>query len=293
MSIVRSWWVGDGDMFNIIHDNLTYTTIDCCMDEENRETIVAILRAQSSGSTTISRFISTHPDDDHIRGLEYLNTQLPISNFYCVNNEAMKPDEAEDFIKYCKLRNGDKAFWLFRGCSRKWLNESGDGRNGSGINILWPVVNNPDYEEELRAAKEGTRYNNISPIIKYKFSDDVSTVWMGDLQTPFMEKIISEVAFGPTPILFAPHHGRDRVPDEWLNDMKPKVIILGVAPSTELYYYKGCNMITQNSAGHITIECLTKKAMFYVTNRNYSVDFLNNEYAPDNMYGKYIGSLLL
>jgi beta-lactamase superfamily II metal-dependent hydrolase len=36
------------------------------------------------------RFISTHPDEDHIKGLLYLDTNLPITNFYCVKNAAVK-----------------------------------------------------------------------------------------------------------------------------------------------------------------------------------------------------------
>lgn len=293
MSIVRSLSVGEGDMFYIIHNNDTFSIIDCCMEEVYQEMITGVLKAEASKSV-VSRFISTHPDDDHIRGLTYLNKEFPIRNFYCVKNEATKPDESDDFDEYCKLRDDtQKAFCIYQGCSRAWLNEKNEERSGSGINVLWPVVEDKDYKEELNEAKKGTRWNNISPIIKYSVAEGVTIIWMGDLLAPFMEKIQDKVSFGPADILFAPHHGRDKVPDKWLAEMKPKVIILGVAPSTELVYYKGYNMITQNSADHITIDCLQKKSMFYVTAKEYSVAFLTNEHAPDSIYGRYIGSLVL
>ena len=80
MSIIKSLSVGNGDMFYIKHDTDNFSIIDCCMDEDNKESIVEELKIQSSGKEII-RFISTHPDDDHIRGLEHLNQEMKILNF--------------------------------------------------------------------------------------------------------------------------------------------------------------------------------------------------------------------
>ena len=38
----------------------------------------------------VKRFISTHPDDDHIRGITKLFDKVDILNFYCVKNQAIK-----------------------------------------------------------------------------------------------------------------------------------------------------------------------------------------------------------
>ena len=39
MSVVKSFSVGDGDMFYIDHNSDNFTTIDCCYsDEDNKET---------------------------------------------------------------------------------------------------------------------------------------------------------------------------------------------------------------------------------------------------------------
>ena len=72
MSIIKSFSVGSGDMFYIKHNVDSFSVIDCCMNEEDRRGIVEELKYQSKDKT-IKRFISTHSDDDHIRGLEYLN----------------------------------------------------------------------------------------------------------------------------------------------------------------------------------------------------------------------------
>lgn len=292
MSIAKSLSVGDGDMFYIRHGSDSFSIIDCCLSEENRESIVKEIKSESK-SKNIIRFISTHPDDDHIRGLDYMDSEMQILNFYCVKNKATKPDETTDFNKYCELRDSDKAFYLYKGCSRKWLNQSDDERGSAGINILWPITNNEYYKEALKKAENGENSNNISPIVKYSLEDGVTMLWMGDLDSDFMENIKDELNLPEVDILFAPHHGRDsgKVPKEWLDEMNPKIVIIGEAPSEHLNYYSDYDTITQNSAGDIIFECDTNKVHIYVSNENYSVDFLDDE--DMNTYTNYIGTLNL
>ena len=87
MSIIKSFSVGNGDMFYIRHNSDNFTTIDCCYDcALNRLRIFNEIFESSKGKG-ITRFISTHPDDDHIQGLKYLDEQIEILNFYCVKND--------------------------------------------------------------------------------------------------------------------------------------------------------------------------------------------------------------
>ncbi len=292
MSIVKSFSVGNGDMFYIKHGSDNFTTIDCCMSDDNKEKIMNEIKEESR-SKGITRFISTHPDQDHISGLKYYNEQLPISNFYCVDNEATKEDETEDFKEYCRLRDGDKHFYIYKGCTRKWMNESDEERRSSGISILWPDTSNQDYKDALQKAKDGDSPNNISPIIKYSLNGGVKILWMGDLETEFMEKIEDDMDMPDIDILFAPHHGRDsgKVPKSWLDEMEPQIIIIGEAPSGNINYYQGWNTITQNTAGDIIFECETGKVHIYVSKENYSVDFLDNEWKDDRNDGYYLGTL--
>jgi beta-lactamase superfamily II metal-dependent hydrolase len=172
------------------------------------------------------------------------------------------------------------------------MNQEGDGRGNAGINILWPVTSNAHYQAALAEAKKGKSPNNISCVFKYSLNQGATLLWMGDLESGFMEKIKTEFTPDAADILFAPHHGRDsgKVPSEWLEAIVPKIVVIGEAPSSTLNYYAGNNTITQNSAGDIVFECDTGNVHVYVSNENYSVDFLVNENKADT-YGHYIGTL--
>ena len=110
--IIKSFAVSDengepGDMFYIKHASSNFTIIDCCMTEENQDKISDEIMQEMKGKD-ITRFISTHPDEDHICGLEYLDNKIGLLNFYCVENEATKPDPSKSFSHYCKLRDDKK-----------------------------------------------------------------------------------------------------------------------------------------------------------------------------------------
>ena len=114
-------------------------------------------------------------------------------------------------------------------------------------------------------------------------------MWMGDLETDFMEKIKDAVTPETSHVLFAPHHGRKsgRVPKDWLEKIDPTIIVVGEAPSSELTYYDRWNTITQNSAGDIVFECLGGKTHVFVSESAYSVDFLTKEQGVGSRHGCY------
>ena len=297
MSIIKSFSVGDGDMFYIKHGSDNFSIIDCCLSDENKRNIIDEIK-DGKKNKTITRFISSHPDEDHIQQLNYLDDEIEILNFYCVKNSVTKSEETDGFKRYKKLRDSDNAFYLKKGCSRKWMNESGKGDSGvdygsSGINILWPDVNNDDYKAELKNAEDGNSPNNISCIVKYSLNGGVTAIWMGDLETEFMEKILDKVSLPKTNLLFAPHHGRKsgKIPSEWIEAMDPDIIIMGEANSNDSDYasYPNHNKIRQNSAKELTFDCDGAKIHCYSSNPDYSVDFLDDEGADSFNY--YIGTL--
>ena len=114
------------------------------------------------------------------------------------------------------------------------------------------------------------------------------------METHFMESIENVLTLPYVDILFAPHHGRDsgKIPQSLLDEMLPKIIVIGEASATHLNYYDGYNTITQNSAGDITFECIDKLIHIYVSNDSYEVDFLE-DYVCDDTYGHYIGTIEL
>lgn len=291
MSIVKSLAVGNGDMFYVQHNSDNFTIIDCNLTAETAEDRIKDL-AQASQGKGISRFISTHPDQDHFGGIELLDAAMPIQNFYVVQNQAIKDDETTSFKHYCKLRDdAGKAFYIYKGCSRKWMNLSDEVRKTSGISILWPDPRNPAFVEALEACNAGESYNNISAVIRYEVEGGASFMWLGDLETEFMEKITDHISLEKTTVVFASHHGRHsgKIPDAWLEKLDPQIIVIGEAPSRHLNYYTGYTKITQNMAEDITMECIGNKVHFYVSNPNYSHPSLDDE--GMNTFDNYVGSI--
>lgn len=268
MSIIKSFSVGDGDTYYIKHGSSNFTVIDCNLDERRDEIIDEI--ADESVDKDIFRFISTHPDEDHIHGLEFLDDRKGILNFYCVQNRATKDVQSPSFQRYCELRDSTKAYYLYKDCHRCWMNENDEEMNygSSGINILWPVTTNTYFQDELNQAAEGKSPNNISPIISYSLTDGVRALRMGDLESTFMSKIEDEVELTHIDILFAPHHGRQsgRPPQSWMDAMNPRLVVVGEANSDVLDYYQGYTHICQNSAGDMVFNCTDGRVDVYVDN---------------------------
>jgi beta-lactamase superfamily II metal-dependent hydrolase len=290
MSIVKSFSVGHGAMYYIKHNSSNFTVIDCRLTEgETMEPIIDEIKSESR-DREIVRFISSHPDDDHIKGIIELDDAMNFLNFYCVDNAATKKDWTDAFGRYCELRDSSKAFNVYRGCKRKWMNEGDNTRGSAGINFQWPITSNHHYQSELDATARGERANNVSPIWTYSIENGVRMIWMGDLETDFMERIKDEIVLPEVDILFAPHHGRDTPPQKWLDEMDPQVVILGEADEEHLDPYTGFNKMRQGRSGDLTFECNTAKTHVYASKDTYSANFLQDEGRP-NYYGKYIGTL--
>lgn len=292
-SEIKSLSVGNGDMFYIDHDTDNFTMIDCCIPDDRKSEILNEVMGLANEKGII-RFISTHPDQDHIQGIEFLDERALITNFYCVENDISKSIETESFKKYKELRDSTRAYKISKGCSRRWMNLSDEKRGSSGINVLWPDVANSVFLEALSSAEKSGDPNNISPAIRYSVEDGVSVIWLGDMENDYMEAIEDDIDLSPVDILFAPHHGRKsgRVPKSWLNRLDPRLIVVGEAPAVELEYYSGFNTLTQNSAGDILFCCEAGRTHVYVSSLTYRVSFLNYDFRAlvwkDNM--RYLGS---
>lgn len=272
MSIVKSFSVGNGDMFYIKHNSQNFTIIDCCIPEDRKDEIISEIKSTHS-SNDIIRFISTHPDKDHIRGLTSLFDEIgiPVSNFYYVRNNIEDDYSSRDFTKYVELRDSENSYILKMGCRRKWLNIEDSERSCAGISILWPDIENKIFANALLDIENGTNQspNNISPIIKYSIENNASFLWMGDMESDFMESVETELLKLDlrTDILFAPHHGRDtgKIPEKILRNINPKIIVIGEAQSENLNYYNGYDTITQNTAKDIWFDCNGNTVDVYAT----------------------------
>lgn len=298
MTIVKSLSVGNGDLFYIKHGTDNFSIIDCSLPYDRKDEIIAELKDVSKNKG-IQRFISTHPDEDHIHGLEHLDDAGLGWNFYVVRNNVPKDDETPSFKRYRKLHDDEqRAYYIYRGCQRRWMNLSDDERGAAGIDILWPDTTDRDFIDQLIEAERNGKPNNISPIIQYSLQDGAVVIWMGDLETDFMEAIADKIKLPKADILFAPHHGRKsgRVPKKWLDAMDPKIIVVGEAPSEDLMYYSGYDTITQNNSGDIEFECEEGQVHVRVSSLSYKVSYLHNmgkghRKLFNGDYVWYIGSL--
>lgn len=192
------------------------------------------------------------------------------------------------------MRDSDKAFYLYKGCSRKWMNNGDDERGSAGINVLWPVTNNKSFQSALETCNDGGSHNNTSPIVSYEMDSGVKVLWFGDLEHDFMENIQDDYPMPEADIVFAPHHGRlsGAIPQKWLEQINPQIIIIGVAPSSELKYFNNYNSITQNSAKDIILMCEGNQVDIYSSNKNYGLrSFLKNSKKRDTAEEYYIETL--
>lgn len=276
MSIVKSFSfpVGEtrGDTFYIKHNSNNFTMIDCYLKEGDdascrKDEIIEEINHESNDR--IRRFISTHPDNDHILGIENLDAQWEIINFYAVDNDIPANPKDASLTKYLELLK-DKNCPLHAGLTRAWLNKGNGERDSSGIFFQWPILTNEKFQKELETVARGESPNNISCIFTYSIENGAKYMWMGDMETD-MQQEYYDVCKGDIPhvdILFHPHHGRESaaVPDDLLGALSPKLIIIGNAPSEHLDYGDSSCTITQNTAGDILFENEGNKVHVYTAN---------------------------
>lgn len=245
---VKSFSVGEGDMYTILdrEQGGNLTVIDCCISADRESEILSELRQDGPSF----RFISTHPDEDHIRGLAKLKDDIRV--LWACNNGIDEMFPSEDMKVYRQLFNSE--FTITAGSSIAYK------KKGIGIDFLWPKEDSVEFKNAVARAKETKKaYNNTSPILIYTYKGCASFMWMGDLSSDYLSSISKLVAWRHVDVLFAPHHGRDRVPLEILGKLTPRLIVIGEAASDDIVYYDKYCEVCQNTAQDILFECDERK----------------------------------
>ncbi len=262
ISIVKSFSFPDGeirgDMFYIQHNSSNFTVIDCYLkdgeDRNCRENEIINEIVNASRNKRIHRFISTHPDNDHILGLKELDEAWGITKFYAVENNIPADNADESLSTYIRLKS-KKCRQIERGVTPKYQNEGDDRIYSSNLNFEWPILASEKFKTALESVAKGGSPNNISCITTYRAGQGTVYMWMGDLETD-MQQEYYDYCKGNIPqvdILFQPHHGRKSgaVPNDLLKALNPKLIVIGNAPSEYIDYGNPDITITQNTAGDI------------------------------------------
>lgn len=200
----------------------------------------------------IWRFICTHPDMDHLSGLDRLCAEESISVFWDTEHEKDLSDEDDwppqydpaDWERYAAIRDGETDHQVLRptrGDERQYWAED-------NMEILHP---SPDIIDELNEenADEGMpEYNDISLVLKMNTragavllpADAEQTAWDAILEYWGREKLAD------VRVLKASHHGRDDgFHREAVEAMDPEYVVLsvGAKPSTDAHqkYRRVCS----------------------------------------------------
>jgi competence protein ComEC len=231
-------------------------------------------------TSSIFRFIITHPDMDHLDGIKDLYSEFTITNTWDTDNNKeldLKSDfggyNKEDWKFYTNLRDGKYAntkrltyyddsnclYWTEDDIKilapSKELLKNANKEDGDIHDLAYVILFTPPKEggEKWKIIFAGDSHDNSWDHIIKKYRDDVSNI----------------------DVLFAPHHGRDSDRSyDFLKTLNPKVTLFGNASSEHLAY--NCYdpiRITNNQAGYVIIEVLPKKMTFYVKNYDFARDY--------------------
>ncbi len=308
MSVVKSFSFPKGeirgDMFYIQHGSNSFSVIDCYLlsnskhKENNRQKEIIDEIIEKSGDR-IRRFISTHPDNDHIAGIEELLKRWDTTNFYAVDNDIPSDTSNPSLTKYLDLKQNHN-FAIKRGITRCWLNNSNDENRGSGIWFEWPLLSNDKFKEALANVSEGKDVNNICPIFTYSIEDGPCYMWMGDLETDMQQEYYDTYHenIPRVNILFQPHHGRNSasIPSALLEKLNPQLIIIGNAPSEHIDYGDAKVTITQNTSGDLMFVNEDEYVHIYTQNEVDNkpkglIKIFTKYFSPDKRTPNYLGSL--
>lgn len=197
---------------------------------------VAYFLANWKGQS-IFRFIATHPDLDHLRGLRRISQeQIPILNFWDTNhNIAEKDTDSDDdkaeWAEYQRLRNSTsepKVFFNYRDSQGKYWNQDDSGGPGDGLYILAPTP-------ELRdAANQAEDPNAHSYVICFQYAG-IKVVFGGDATEDVWESIHQKYGADlKCHVLKASHHGRDSgYHQPAVEAMSPQYTIVSVGKKPE------------------------------------------------------------
>lgn len=283
--------VEEGDCSIIQHDNGHVTMIDVCSAKDSAEVIkeeekvfdtsesfsspkgnfqqkshsenpVAYLK--KNGISSIFRYIQTHPDMDHMDGLQYIAKYFKIFNFWDTANtkeqdfDGCARYDIKDWECYQRLRKNaenPKALNYYDGSVNKYFAVDDSGRKGDDyLQILAPTP------QLIKAANDSGDWNDSSYVILYHIHG-FKVLFCGDAGNSTWNHILKNHSadIQNIDLMVAPHHGRKGNLDfSFLKVAQPKVVLIGNASYKYLAYNQWENYslmhFTNNQAGNIVVD---------------------------------------
>jgi len=194
----------------------------------------------SKFSNKLFRFILTHPDMDHLSGLNQLvDAKVSIENFWDTDHNKSFSDEdwksspydKKDWEKYLILRESTsdpKALKLYRDATSEccWTQD--------GITILSPS------SSLVELANKSKEYNHLSYVLRIEYAG-VKVILGGDASKEAWDEIYKHYKnknkFLKADILLAPHHGSSKnIHEDAFNAIAPDYVFVSVAKGVDYDY---------------------------------------------------------
>ena len=258
------------------------------------------------GIASIFRYVQTHPDMDHMDGIEALFWEFSPTNFWdTANAKKMRasswgtsPYRESDWIFYKNLRDTDpnddpKRLTLYSGACGQYYNRGTDGaQGGDGLYVLAPT------KALLDAANEGDEdYNDCSYVIPYRVGGK-RIVFSGDSHDATWDHILEHHKAEVTDIdlLIAPHHGRKSGRSyAFLQTLRPTLTFFGNARSEHLAYGAwsklGLSIVTNNQANCMVVDTNSSPMTLYVTHEHFARRVNPSTHYSDSIMAWYVGPI--
>ena len=183
------------------------------------------------------RYIQTHPDLDHMRGLLALGTAgIGIQNFWDTEHgktpEFQSDADEQEWNEYVAFRKGNRSLTylnLYRGSRGVFYNEEPAGvEGGDGLMILAPTP------AMVKAANEANNTNNLSYVIRLRYRG-ISVICAADAESAVWDNLVEEYGEDlKCHVLKASHHGRDTgYHQDAVKLMSPEYTIVSVGEKPE------------------------------------------------------------
>lgn len=209
-------------------------------DEELTDPIVYL--GEKFNGRSLFRFILTHPDMDHMSGLDELSKKASVCNFWdTAHNKTISKDEwtkspynQEDWECYQRFRKSSEN----PKCLRLQRNASSDCCwQQDGIQILSPSP----YLTKLSADSsedDSEKYHHLSYVLMMKY-EGAKVLLGGDASVDVWEDIVDECGAEclKADIFLAPHHGsRNNINEDVFQAIAPDFVIVSVARGVQYDY---------------------------------------------------------
>lgn len=274
--------------------------------QQKKYPVNPITYLRDHGINSIFRYAQTHPDMDHMDGINALFKEFNPLNFWDTDNKKEMPSASwegspyneEDWKFYKHLRDtkpeaDPKRLALLSGARGQFFNVGADGTGGGdGLHILAPTQELVDGANEV-----DEEYNRCSYVLLYRAGDQ-RIVFGGDSHDETWDHILDKHKDDVTDIdlLIAPHHGRKSGRSyKFLDTLTPTLTFFGNARSEHLAYdawrSRGLSIVTNNQANCMVVDASTTPMTLYVTHEAFARKVNAGTFQNETFKAWYVGPI--